>query len=238
MKYWTAWNEPNNPIWLQQYVGRQVHRSRASYAQICTAVWQGVHSTNFAEREGRLRRDRRRAATTRRHEPRPPCHRSPSCALTKAAGLKHLDAYAHNPYYGGAERDARRRSRGEEAPSTLGNMSTLIALVNKLYGKQADLDHRVRLPDEPPDRIFGVSCARQAAYLKQAFAIARENPRIDMMVWFLLRDDRTSRRLAVRLPDGGRQEEAGVQRSRLRDGCLAEQRAVEPVDVVDEAPTA
>ena len=42
----------------------------------------------------------------------------------------------------------------------------------------------------PPDRLFGVSYARQAAYLKQSFAIARANPRIDMMLWFLLRDER------------------------------------------------
>jgi len=34
-----------------------------------------------------------------------------------------------------------------------------------------------------------VSYARQAAYLKQSFAIARANPRIDMMLWFLLRDE-------------------------------------------------
>ena len=39
------------------------------------------------------------------------------------------------------------------------------------------------------DRIFGVSFARQAAYVRQAFAIARANPRIDVMVWFMLRDD-------------------------------------------------
>jgi hypothetical protein len=40
-----------------------------------------------------------------------------------------------------------------------------------------------------PDRIFGVTYAQQAAYLTQAFLIARKNPRIGMMLWFLLKDD-------------------------------------------------
>jgi hypothetical protein len=30
---------------------------------------------------------------------------------------------------------------------------------------------------------------KQAAYLKQADAIARKNPRIQMMIWFLLKDE-------------------------------------------------
>jgi hypothetical protein len=37
----------------------------------------------------------------------------------------------------------------------------------------------------------GVTLAKQAAYLTQAFAIARKNPRIDMMLWFLLKDEST-----------------------------------------------
>jgi hypothetical protein len=30
---------------------------------------------------------------------------------------------------------------------------------------------------------------RQAIYLRQSYVIARANPRIDVMVWFMLRDD-------------------------------------------------
>jgi hypothetical protein len=42
----------------------------------------------------------------------------------------------------------------------------------------------------PPDRIFGVSLANQSRYLTQAYGIARKHPRIDMFVWFLLRDEK------------------------------------------------
>ena len=48
MSLWTAWNEPNNPIWLTpQYkkVGKKwVIQSAKSYAQICNAIYNGVHS--------------------------------------------------------------------------------------------------------------------------------------------------------------------------------------------------
>ncbi len=46
----------------------------------------------------------------------------------------------------------------------------------------------------PPDRLFGVSYAKQAAYLThQAFLRdrARKNPRVDMMLWFLLKDEQS-----------------------------------------------
>ena len=35
----------------------------------------------------------------------------------------------------------------------------------------------------------GVSFATQARYVRIAFAVARANPRIDMMIWFLLKDE-------------------------------------------------
>ena len=41
----------------------------------------------------------------------------------------------------------------------------------------------------PPDPVFGVSWNTQARYLRQAYAIARRTPRIDMMLWFLLKDE-------------------------------------------------
>jgi hypothetical protein len=41
----------------------------------------------------------------------------------------------------------------------------------------------------PPDRTFGVRYATQARYVHEAFAIARRTRRIDMLVWFLIRDE-------------------------------------------------
>jgi hypothetical protein len=184
VKYWTAWNEPSNPNWLQQTAGGRFVSPR-SYARICTAVWQGVHFTNFAGEKVACGVTGPRGNNAPRSS-RPSMSPVAFMRATRKAGLRNLDAYAHNPYYGAPSETPRSRPRGTAI--TLGNINTLIATVNKLWGKK-----RIWITEygwqTPPDRIFGVSYARQAAYVRQSFAIARANPRIDVMVWFMLRDD-------------------------------------------------
>ena len=72
---------------------------------------------------------------------------------------------------------------------TLGNLDMLIEAVDEALGPQAPLADRVRYQTNPPDKTFGVSFSKQALYLKQAYAIARKNPRVDMMLWFQLKDE-------------------------------------------------
>ena len=72
---------------------------------------------------------------------------------------------------------------------TLGNISDLIREVTRLYGNKRIWITEYGYQTNPPDKLYGVTYAQQAAYLTQAFAIARKNPRIDMMLWFLLKDD-------------------------------------------------
>ncbi len=43
-----------------------------------------------------------------------------------------------------------------------------------------------------PEKSYGVSYPTQAAYIRQAFAIARKDPRVQMFVWSILRDDPAS----------------------------------------------
>jgi len=185
VKYWLAWNEPSNPNWLQQVSGGRFVSPR-SYARICTAIWQGVHFTNFASEKVGCGVTGPRGNNQARSS-RPSMAPLDFMRLTRRAGLRNLDAYAHNPYYGKPSETPTTKPRGGKAV-TLGNINTLIALVNKLWGKK-----RIWITEyawqTPPDRIFGVSYARQAAYVRQSYAIGRANPRIDMMVWFMLRDD-------------------------------------------------
>lgn len=184
VKYWLAWNEPANPNWLQQTSGGRFVSPR-SYARICTAIWQGVHFTNFAGEKVGCGVTGPRGNNQARSS-RPSLSPLAFMQLTRRAGLRNLDAYAHNPYYGKPSETPATKPRGTAV--TLGNINTLISLVNKLWGKK-----RIWITEyawqTPPDRIFGVSFARQAAYVRQSFAIARANPRIDMMIWFMLRDD-------------------------------------------------
>jgi hypothetical protein len=184
VKYWLAWNEPNNPNWLQQTSGGRFV-SPQSYAKICTAIWEGVHFTNFANEKVGCGATGPRGNNIARTS-RPSLAPLDFMRLTRKAGLKNLDAYAHHPYYGKPSETPASRPGGTAV--TLGNINTLISLVNQLWGKK-----RIWITEygwqTPPDRIFGVSYARQAAYVSQSYAIARANPRIDLMVWFMLRDD-------------------------------------------------
>jgi hypothetical protein len=191
VRYWLAWNEPNNPAFLSpqfRKVGkRNVVQSPYDYAKICNAVVGGVHATALkGEKIGCGVTAPRGNNTAKGNRPA----LSPLVFLDnmKKAGAKGFDAYAHHPYYG----------KPSETPSTpppartavtLGNIGTLIKEVTRLYGQKRIWITEYGYQTRPPDNVFGVSYTKQAKYLTQAFSIARKNPRIDMMLWFLFRDD-------------------------------------------------
>jgi len=87
----------------------------------------------------------------------------------------------------------RGRGPGGAPPTalTLGNFSDLTKLLTQLYGNKRIWITEYGYQTNPPDRLIGVSWAKQAQYLTQAFRFARANPRVDMMLWFLLRDEPT-----------------------------------------------
>jgi hypothetical protein len=117
---------------------------------------------------------------------------SPLVFLTwlRRAGLKRFDAYAHHPYY------SNRFERPTTVPRSkkevkLGNIGVLIKRLDSLYGGRKRLwITEYGYQTRPPDRLFGVRYATQARYVHQAFAVARKTRRIEMLVWFLIRDER------------------------------------------------
>ena len=189
--YWLAWNEPNNPVFLKpqfQRVGtRWVIASAKAYAKICNAVYDGVHAIGIASELVGC------GATAPRGNNQPLSSRpsvSPLAflAAVKAHGLRTFDAWDHHPYYSNPSRTPTSAVLSGGAVE-LGNIDTLIRQVTKEYGNKRIWITEYGYETNPPDTIFGVSWAKQAEYLTDAFAIARRNPRIDMMLWFMLRDD-------------------------------------------------
>jgi hypothetical protein len=106
----------------------------------------------------------------------------------KTAGLRNFDAYAHHPYYG-SPRESPTTKPPSRTAVTLANLGDLTTELTRLYGPKRIWLTEYGYQTNPPDKQFGVSWANQARYLTQAYAIARANPRVDMMLWFLLRDD-------------------------------------------------
>jgi hypothetical protein len=200
VKTWLAWNEPNNPLFLSpQYrrIGTRVvnHKrkplfrvqSALEYAKICTAVWAGVHATHVpGEKVGCGETGPRGNNQARSSRPSV----SPLVFLTAfhRFGGRRFDAYTHHPYYGApTETPATKPAK---TAVELGNMDVLIRQVTRFYGRKPIWITEYGYQTNPPDRLFGVTWKKQARYLSQAVQIARRNPRIDYLFWFLLRDEK------------------------------------------------
>jgi hypothetical protein len=193
VRRWLAWNEPNNPVFLQpqwKMVKRQWRAQSAyDYAKICSAVYAGVKSTRIAGQKVAC------GATGPRGNDAPRSSRpstSPLVFMTwlRRAGLKRFDAWAHHPYYGSRLEKPSTVPKSKKAV-TLGNISVMIKQLNRLFGRSKRLwVTEYGYQTRPPDRFFGVSYRAQAKYVHQALALARKTRRIDMFVWFLIRDER------------------------------------------------
>lgn len=199
VSYWTAWNEPNNPVFLSpQYAragGKWVIQSAIDYANICNAVYRGIHSALIAV--NRLVPFEKVACgvTAPKGNDAPGTSRASVDPISflnaaHAAGMKYFDAYAHHPYYAAPSESPTYVPAGNTKRRVqLGNINTLIAAVTKLYGDVPLWITEYGYQTNPPDKNFGVSWATQAKWLTQAYTIARKNPRITMMLWFLIKDD-------------------------------------------------
>ena len=72
----------------------------------------------------------------------------------------------------------------------MGNIGDLIKELNRLYGRKMRLwITEYGYQTNPPDRLFGVSYRNQARYVHQSIALAKRTRRIDMLIWFLIRDE-------------------------------------------------
>ncbi len=191
VRQWVAWNEPNLRLGLvpqwRRVAGKWVPQSAYDYADICNAIYAGVHMT--------LIRDEQVAcgATAARGNNNPRARWASVAPLgfmqaMRRAGVTHIDAYAHHAYSDGP-RDAPGTVPRNPTALTLGNLPKLVATVTKLWGPKRIWITEYGYETSPPDTTFGVPWSRQAAYVTSAVEIARRNPRVDMLIWFLLRDE-------------------------------------------------
>jgi hypothetical protein len=191
VRKWLAWNEPNNPVFLKpqwvKFGRRYVPIAAKTYAQICTAVWTGVHASHLAKEVVACGATDPRGNNAGRSR-RPSISPLAFLAQLKKYGLRHFDVYAHHPYYGRPSESPSMKPKDRNSV-TLGNIGVLTKLLSKLYGNKKLWITEYGYQTRPPDRTFGVSWIKQAQYLTKAYKIARKNPRITMMLWFLLKDE-------------------------------------------------
>ena len=191
VRRWTAWNEPNLPIGLvpqwKRVHGRWVIQSAIDYARICNAIVDGIHSTLIRGEQVAC------GDTSPRGNNAPTSSRpttSPIAFLRamKRAGARDFDAYAHHPYAGDPTETPTSKPRSRTAVE-FGNLGDLITVVTQLYGHKPIWIDEYGYQTNPPDHFLGVTPALQARYLTESIAMARANPRITMLLWFLLSDE-------------------------------------------------
>ncbi len=195
VRLWIAWNEPNNPVFLKpQYVrGARgwVVKSARDYAHICNAIVRGVKSIQVSAKVAC-------GVTAPRGNNNPLSSRPSVAPITflramKTAGAAGFDAYAHHPYYG-----TRLETPSTSPPVvkgqpptaiTLGNFDVLVKELTRLYGYVRIWVTEYGYQTNPPDRAFGVSWYDQARYMREAYDKLHRSARVDMFIWFLLRDE-------------------------------------------------
>jgi hypothetical protein len=198
VRLWIAWNEPNNPVFLKpQYVRRQfrsgwVIQSARDYARICNAIVRGIKSVQPGSKVAC-------GVTSPRGNNNPSSSRPSVAPITflraiKLAGAAGFDAYAHHPYYGGRLETPSTPPPpplgGRAATAvTLGNFEVLVKELTRLYGYKRIWVTEYGYQTNPPDRVFGVTWGEQARYMEEAYAKLRRNARVDIFIWFLLRDE-------------------------------------------------
>jgi hypothetical protein len=192
VRLWLAWNEANNPIFLypqyRRVHGRWIAQSAYAYARICNAIYNGIHGAGLSG-------EKVACGATDPFGNNQPKSRRPSISplaflrATKKFGLRRFDAWAHHPYAGRPTEKPTTKPRSKTAV-TLGNFGDLVKELTRVYGKKRIWITEYGYQTRPPDRAFGVSWKNQAKYLAQAYSIARKNPRVDMMIWFLVKDEK------------------------------------------------
>jgi len=175
VRLWTVWNEPNTrvfsiPVSPSLYVRRLLNPAHAL-----------LHAAN-----------RRNVVAGGVTSPRKsPSGVSPTAFMTgMRAAHARLDAYAANPY----------PSRKTETPFhdpcshcttlTMAHLPQIRSLVTRLFGARTPLWlTEYGYQTNPPDRILGVSPARQATFIGQAALRVWEQPGTTVLIHFLVQDE-------------------------------------------------
>jgi hypothetical protein len=203
---WEAWNEPNTTSHLRPQYSCRCSRARpvspGIYAKILKAIYTGVHT---AGRHAGVAEEVAGGATKPNYSG--PKTFEPAVAplrFLKLLGTHHppIDVYSHHPY----RTDVGRKPGQTEGPNDISfaDLPRLIAALDRAFpGKHLHLwITEFGLQTNPPDPYQGVSLGHQAVQLRRNVAVARRNPRIDMLVWFLIRDEQVRRPFAAGFQTG------------------------------------
>ena len=174
---WLIWNEPNQRRWLNP-------ASPVVYtAKILNPAYAAIHAANPGARvAGGVTAPRGNSGGT-----------SPVSWIRgmRAAGAR-LDAYAHHPYPLDPRRDTPySKPCGHCETITMSSLERLEREVRSAFPGRRIWLTEFAYQTNPPDRLMGVSPAKQAELIGEAALRAYRSPLVDMLVHFLVQDEPT-----------------------------------------------
>jgi Cellulase (glycosyl hydrolase family 5) len=188
VRFWSIWNEPNLLLFLAPQYDRQGNSvAPRNYALLYAAGYKGIKA-------GNTRALVAIGETSARGTDNPngvrPVH-SPGRFLEELARANPrlpFDAWAHHPY---PFRPNLKPAQKVSWPNvTLGSLAELEQHLVQAFRRKSvpiwitEYGHETK-PQDP----FGVPYATQAAYVREALAIARTYPYVSMFIWFVYQDD-------------------------------------------------
>lgn len=175
VRHWTIWNEPNRSTFLRPTT------ARTYVEKLLNPAYSQLHAVSDGAQVG--------GGVT--------APRAGSAGVMPVAWIRgmaeadaRLDAYAHHPYPG------RPQSETPWSPAcascqtiTMADLERLESEVGRAFG-----DKRIWLTEygyqtNPPDAFLGVSPETQAKYVASAAMRASLASSVDMLIFFLVRDD-------------------------------------------------
>ncbi|HET8527879.1 MAG TPA: hypothetical protein VFL60_03140 [Gaiellaceae bacterium] len=174
VRLWTVWNEPNNgvfasPVSPSLYVRRLLNPGHAA-----------LHQAN-------PRNQVAGGVTSPRKTP------SGMAPLAFMQGMRaahaRLDAYAVNPYPLNKVETPTRATCSYCGYFTMAMLPRIRAYVTRYFGAKPLWLTEYGYQTNPPDRLLGVSQAKQAQYLGEAALRVWRQPGVTILVQFLVRDE-------------------------------------------------
>lgn len=175
VRRWTVWNEPNRPQWLRPTTARTyVERLlNPAYARIRAAIPHALIGGGVSA-------------------PRAGSGGVSPVAWIRAMGRlgARLDAYAHHPYPSRPQTDTPwGPACGRCASIAMADLERLARLVRRTFGPKRIWLTEFGYQTNPPDSLLGVSPRTQAVHVASAARRVQLAPLVDMLVFFLVRDD-------------------------------------------------
>jgi hypothetical protein len=182
---WSVWNEPNIQLFLTpQFAGKKIV-GPANYAKVYRAAYAGIKAGNPAAKVAI-------GETSARGRDKPLAGVSGAIApgtfarlLAQQKGLK-FDAWAHHPYPTSPNLPPLQKVRYPNV--TLSTLPKFEADLKKFFHRSVPIWITEYSHETKPAEPHGVTFAKQAAYAKQALTIAKNDPNIQMFIWFVYRD--------------------------------------------------